>query len=212
MLIPISQVFDVLKAHGIHIHGVLHIGAHKCEEMPMYASVGIDAAHIDWIEANPELVKLAAERGIHVHNAAVSDKEEDVEFKITNNGESSSLLDFGTHEQSYSCIRVIKTINVRTQTLDHVIREKTIHIYKRNFWNLDIQGVELNALRSAGNFLDSADAIYSEVNTQEVYKKCGLLSEMDAFLESKGFVRKLISMTEAGWGDALWVRVRPHIS
>lgn len=212
MLIPINQVFDVLKAHGIHIQGVLHIGAHKCEELPMYASVGIDATNIDWVEANPELVQLAADRGIKVHNAAVSDKEEDVEFKITNNGESSSLLDFGTHEQSYSTVKFVKTILVRTQTLDHVIREKSIPIYKRNFWNLDIQGVELHALRSAGHFLDSADAVYSEVNTQEVYKKCGLLSEMDAFLESKGFERKLISMTDAGWGDALWVRVRPHNS
>jgi FkbM family methyltransferase len=212
MLIPISQVFEVLKTHGIQINGVLHVGAHKCEELPFYQSVGIDAANVDWIEANPELVQLAAERGILIHNAAVSDREEDVEFKITNNGESSSLLDFGTHEQSYSWCKVVKTINVRTQTLANVIREKHIPIYKRNFWNLDIQGVELNALRSANHFIDSADAIYSEVNTQEVYKKCGLLSEMDTFLESKGFERKLTSMTGEGWGDALWVRTRPHNS
>jgi hypothetical protein len=42
--------------------------------------------------------------------------------------------------------------------------------------------------------------------------QAGLLSEMDAFLESKGFQRKLIAMTDKGWGDALWVRVRPHYS
>ena len=101
---------------------------------------------------------------------------------------------------------------MRTQTLENVIRKHSIPIYKRNFWNLDIQGVELSALRSAGHFIDSADAIYSEVNTEEVYKKCGLLSEMDYFLEEKGFVRKLTTMTDKGWGDALWIRVRPHIT
>jgi FkbM family methyltransferase len=212
MLIPISKVFECLKQNSIHIQGVLHVGAHKCEELPMYQSVGINADQTDWIEANPELVQYGIDRGIRIYNAAVSDKEEDVEFKITNNGESSSLLDFGTHAQSYDWCKVVKTINVRTQTLENVIRKHSIPIYKRNFWNLDIQGVELSALRSAGHFIDSADAIYSEVNTEEVYKKCGLLSEMDYFLEEKGFVRKLTTMTDKGWGDALWIRVRPHIT
>ena len=210
MLIPITEVVETLKAHGIVINGVLHIGAHLCEELTMYQSIGIDSGKIDWIEANPDLVKVMRDRGIPVHHAAVSDKEETVEFKITNNGQSSSLLDFGTHAKSYGWCRVIKTIPVHTQTLENVIKLNKIPITERNFWNLDIQGVELNALRSAGDFIDSADAIYSEVNTQEVYLKCGLLTEMDVFLETKGFERKMIKMTTEGWGDALWVRVRPR--
>lgn len=71
---------------------------------------------------------------------------------------------------------------------------------------MDIQGVELAALRSAGDLIQHADAIYAEVNTQEVYKGCGILSELDSFLESKGFKREMINMTGAGWGDALFVR------
>jgi FkbM family methyltransferase len=212
MLIPINKIMEILNPLNIKIQGVLHIGAHLCEELKIYESIGIDKSCIDWIEANPELVQTMKERGVHVHQAAISDIEEDVEFKITNNGESSSLLEFGTHATSYSWCKVVKSIRVQTKTLDSVVRTNNIPILKRNFWNLDIQGVELNALRSAGRFIDSADAIYSEVNTEEVYKKCSLLSEMDAFLESKGFQRKLIAMTDRGWGDALWVRVRPHYS
>jgi FkbM family methyltransferase len=208
MLIPIEKVVEYLSKHSIQIKGVLHIGAHKCEELTVYNSIGIKSEQVDWIEANPELVKYNKERGIHVHQAAVSDKEEDVSFHITNNGESSSLLEFGTHATSYDWCKVIKTINVRTQTLASVIEKDNIPIKQRNFWNLDIQGVELNALRSAGAYIDCADAIYSEVNTEEVYKGCGLLSEMNAFLESKGFTRKITAMTDHGWGDALWVRER----
>lgn len=209
MLIPIEKVVECLREHSISIRGVLHVGAHECEELVMYKNVGIDPLNVSWIEANPDLVARMKERGIHVHQAAVSDKEEDIEFHITNNGQSSSLLEFGTHEKSYSWVKVVKKINVRTQTLERVILNNSIPIYERNFWNLDIQGVELNALKSANHLINFADAIYSEINTEEVYKKCGLLKDMDEFLSSKGFERKMTAMTDKGWGDALWVRI-PH--
>lgn len=207
MLIPIEKVVECLRAHSINIRGVLHVGAHECEELDRYISIGIDPKNIDWIEANPELVARMNDRGIHVHQAAVSDKEEDVEFHITNNGESSSLLEFGTHETSYTWCKVVKKIIVHTQRLERVVVSNRIPIFERNFWNLDIQGVELNALRSANHMINYADAIYSEINTEEVYKKCGLLHEMDEFLATKGFKRKLTSTINDGWGDALWVRV-----
>lgn len=38
------------------------------------------------------------------------------------------------------------------------------------------------------------------MNMQKVYKGCGQLPKLDAFLESKGFKREMISMTEQGWG------------
>ncbi len=112
------------------------------------------------------------------------------------------------HRQFYPGIVVTETITVRTQRLANVIAEKQIPIQQRNFWNLDIQGVELSALRSADDAIQHADAIYVEVNTHEVYKGCGKLPELDAFLASKGFKRELIAMTGACWGDALYVRVK----
>jgi len=71
---------------------------------------------------------------------------------------------------------------------------------------LDIQGVELNALRSAGKYLDNVKAVYSEINIEYVYENCGLLNEMNEFLESKGFKMVKKVLTNEGWGDALWVR------
>jgi FkbM family methyltransferase len=206
MLIPFSRIKSFLSEKGISIKGVLHIGAHECEELRDYVAQGVPAASVDWVEANPALVARMAERGIKVHNAAVSDVEADLPFYITNNGQSSSLLPFGTHEASYPWCKVVDTITVRTQTLSKLIQEKSIPIEQRNFWNLDIQGAELSALKSAGDAINHADAIYAEVNTQEVYKGCALLPALDTFLESKGFKREMISMTDAGWGDALYVR------
>jgi FkbM family methyltransferase len=208
MLIPINEVNDILKSKNIQIKGVLHLGAHECEELQGYNSVGVDSRNVDWIEANPSLVERMKMRGIFVHNAAISDKEAELPFYITNNGQSSSLLEFGTHEQSYPWCRVVGQITVKTQRLENLIKKESIPIESRNFWNLDIQGAELDALRSAGDYIQCADAIYCEVNTEEVYKGCALLTDLDKFLEEKGFQREKIVMTNEGWGDALYIKVK----
>ena len=162
-----------------------------------------------WIEANPSLVELAKNRGINnIYSLAVDNEEGEATFNITNNGQSSSLLSLGTHKTSYPSITVNKTITVNKMKLSSFFQNNPeIDHTKLNFWNLDIQGSELNALKSAEEYLKYADAIYSEVNTQYVYENCGLLKDMDEFLESKGFKRLDIVMTDAGWGDALWVRI-----
>lgn len=206
MLIPFHTIVAFLASRGISITGILHIGAHECEELKDYVAQGVSASAIDWIEANPALVTQMGERGVHVHQAAISDVEAELPFHITNNGQSSSLLEFGTHAASYPWCKVVDTITVKTETLQSVVARTGIPIVSRNFWNLDIQGAELAALRSAGDLIQHADAIYAEVNTQEVYKGCGLLSELDMYLTSKGFKREMIRMTHAGWGDALYVR------
>ena len=96
---------------------------------------------------------------------------------------------------------------MKTVTLESLIQTNSIPIEGLTFWNLDIQGVELEALRSAGDLIRFANAIYCEVNIQSLYKGCALLGEVDEFLKGKGFTRVAIKMAEQGWGDALYIRV-----
>ncbi len=80
---------------------------------------------------------------------------------------------------------------------------------KINFINLDIQGVELNALKSMEKYLESPGIqyIFTEVNTEHVYKDCGLLSEIDEYLSRFGFERVETKMwLDCGWGDAFYMR------
>jgi len=138
---------------------------------------------------------------------AVDNEEGEAVFNITNNGQSSSLLELGTHKDSYPYIYVSETIKVQKKRLNTFFKETSdVDYTKCNFWNLDIQGLELNALKSCDDYINHVDAVYSEINTQYVYQKCGLLKEMDEFLNEKGFTRVYTEMTDAGWGDALWVR------
>ena len=42
MLISDKEVIDLLKKFGIKISGVLHVGAHECEELDFYMKLDIN--------------------------------------------------------------------------------------------------------------------------------------------------------------------------
>ena len=68
--------------------------------------------------------------------------------------------------------------------------------------NLDIQGKELDALKSMGDYIQYVQYIYTEVNSEKVYKDCALLPEIDEFLKEKGFIRVACKMWgNCGWGE-----------
>jgi FkbM family methyltransferase len=213
MLIPFSDVVEKSQKYGKFIRGILHIGAHTCEEKTDYNAAGISDRNIYWIEATQEKVDINKKNGIqNIFKAAIYDTEKDIEFNISHDSlttwssGSSSILPFGTHSNWYPHITMVKTETMKTTRLDKWIQENTIPIERLNFWNLDIQGVELQALKSAGEYLKYADILYVEVNLQELYKGCALLPEIDFFLQDIGFQRVAIEMAAQGWGDALYVR------
>jgi glutamate synthase domain-containing protein 1 len=87
------------------------------------------------------------------------------------------------------------------------MERNNIDASKYNFWNMDIQGAELMALKGAPKSIQYAKAIYLEVNQTEVYKGCGLISDIDTFLLQYNFKRVLTNITPYGWGDALYIYV-----
>lgn len=207
MLIPFSECMRILRTCNINISGILHIGAHDCEELNDYMKDGIHPNSVYWIDANQGKVDTCKKRGIpNVYCQAIDNKEGEVEFFVTNNGQSSSLLEFGTHAESYPYVTVSETQKVQVNTIINWVQNNMIPIKNCEFWNFDIQGKELDALKSAGEYLHYARALYLEINTQEVYKGCGLVSEIDSYVGKYGFTRVKTSMTSEGWGDALYVR------
>ena len=76
-----------------------------------------------------------------------------------------------------------------------------------NFVNLDIQGVELRALKSMESYLNNIDYIYTEVNIEEVYKDCDQMSDLTEYLARHNF--SLVDARiyrEYGWGDAFYIK------
>jgi len=208
MLIKQEVVIQALSDHGIRPTGVLHIGAHECEELPFYERLGIPKEQVVWIDAVQDKVNQATARGVpNVFKAVVTDKDDDtVTFRLTNNVQSSSVLEFGTHAKHHSWVHFVGETTETTVTVDTFLNRQNLDARKYDFWNFDIQGAELMALKGAINALDYVKALYLEVNTEEVYKGCGRMNEIDEFLGVRGFKRVITDITEYGWGDALYVK------
>lgn len=207
MLITFKEIHDILVSKNINIFGSFHIGAHECEELSFYSKLGLHPNAVMWIDAIPSKVREAQNRGIpNVYNAVITDKDdEDVVFNISNNVESSSVLEFGTHSQEHPSVFYVDKMKAKSITIDTFFERNNIDASKYNFWNFDIQGAELMALKGATQSIKYAKAIYLEVNEKELYKNCGLITEVDAFLSQYNFKRVLTNMTRHGWGDTLYI-------
>jgi FkbM family methyltransferase len=207
MLIDFKEIENILLSHKINIIGSFHVGAHECEELQFYNEIGINLKDMIWIDAVPSKVAEATNNGIpNVYNATISDKDDEtIIFNISNNVQSSSILEFGTHSQEHPDIVYVNKIEQKSITIDTFFERNNIDASKYNFWNFDIQGAELMALKGATNSIKYAKAIYLEVNEKELYKKCGLITDIDIFLSNYNFKRVLTNMTIHGWGDALYI-------
>ena len=94
MLIPQDKVIESLKTHNIQVNGVLHIGAHECEELSFYHRLGLMDEQVVWIDAMPNKVVEALHRGITtIFQGIITDKDDEpIKFNVSNNGQSSSVL------------------------------------------------------------------------------------------------------------------------
>jgi len=213
MLITIAE----LKARfNINIQGVLHIGAHDCEECSAYVSSGVSLSNIYWIEALPRLVEKNKRINPHlnIYQAVIYDEDDkEIEFNITNcdgdvnNFASSSILEFGSHETCHPQVRVVERVKMKTSRMDSVINKHAINMKNVNFINLDIQGVELHALKSMESYLNNIDYIYSEVNTEEVYKNCDQMADLTTYLAKHNFrLADARIYKQFGWGDAFYIK------
>jgi FkbM family methyltransferase len=202
MLIKLDYLLNKYK---IRLTGVLHVGAHECEEINDYEKY-LSRDHILWVEAMHDKVILNKRKfnNILIEQAIVLDEEIDVEFKRSNNGESSSILDLGLHMRHYPSITFIDSFVEKSKLLKNIIPNYNI---KFNFVNLDIQGAELKALIGMGDYLNDIDYIYTEVNNDYVYKNCALITDIDNYLKKFNFIRVETKMTPYNWGDAFYIRV-----
>jgi FkbM family methyltransferase len=183
------SLHELVKKYNIQLKGVLHVGAHKCEELVHYIQY-LPMNKILWIEAFPDLVAYCKQMypELCIENAVVSDKVEKVKFNIASNGESSFMNHF----------------EAETQLLKDIICKYDIEY---NFLNFDIQGAELKALKGMEEYLPKVDYVYIEVNSDYVYKDCPLIDEVDTYLLQFGLERvETVWCGDAKCGDAFYIR------
>jgi len=143
--------------------------------------------------------------------------QERIQFNIASNTQASSTLQLGTHAQHYPSINYVSQVSVpafRLADLVSQIKDNLPSSWKlandiRSNWlfvNLDIQGGELDALRSLGSAFDEVGAVYCEVSTEELYVGGGSFAEITELLRQHGFYLVGSRFTSKGWGDALFAK------
>jgi FkbM family methyltransferase len=185
--------------------GILHVGAHEAEERDDYLGAGWCGPFF-WVEAQEKKAeelrhKLPVE-DVVIHGAAWDAPSQLLTLHITNNSQSSSLFQLGSHKVIYPEISVVRHEAVQTICLDDAIPPN----FFPEFIAMDIQGAELKALQGATRILSKAKWVYLEVNKERLYDGCCLVSELDNFLTNYGFNRVQTRWVfGAGWGDALYI-------
>lgn len=208
MLISFEQI---IKKFNLKPTGILHIGASHGEEFEAYREAGLE--RMIWIEAIPEVFEKLQQKLLPYPtavplNACISDQEgKQVDFHITNNaGQSSSMLGLNLHREMHPDVHVVKTIKCTTQTIDGIITRNGFDLTYYDFLNIDLQGAELLALKGMKDNLHKIKYAYIEVNEKELYTGCPLIADIDAYMQTFGFYRAEIKMTDCGWGDALYLK------
>ncbi len=201
MLISVNELTRFWK---VFPRGVIHVGAHEAEESTQYLEA--NWGQVYWVEAQPDKVEFLRKKFVKsrdlVINAAVWSKPGiSLDLQVMSNSASTSLLNLGTHHEAHPEITFSHSIKVTTQILEDLIPANSV----ADYLCLDIQGAELEALKGFGSRINQIKWVYSEVNKDELYEGCCLVSDLDAYLLSFGFVRSATRWTEFGWGDALYV-------
>ena len=199
----------IFKKYKLEVSGIIHVGAHECEEMEEYLLNGINPENIYWIEAIEENIDKSKKKykNLNIYNASIDiEDNNEVIFNITNNYQSSSILELGCHKEHYPDIYVIDRVKKITTRMDTFIEKNNIPIQNINFINLDIQGVELRALKSMEKYLKYINYISTEVNLKEVYIGCNKMEEIDNYVKKFGFKRVETRIRQEGWGEAFYIK------
>jgi FkbM family methyltransferase len=199
-----------LDDHRDNLKGVIHIGSHRGQELEFYVKNKI--LPIIWVEANPSFLsnlknRINSEDDQIIIECVDNENSEKDLFISSNDGASSSLLDFGNHSEKHPSIVYTDSIKVKTKRMSDIIKEYNIDIEKFNFLTIDVQGKELDVIKSFDENIRNFNYIYTEVYEDYGYKNCSLISEIDDYLSKFNFYRQITDICSwQHWGNAFYIK------
>ncbi len=224
MLIPFGEI---LKKYNIEPKGIIHVGAHHCEEHEDYVSYGIN--HFLYIEPCKDAYNKMIEKfsiqgvkgintwdnrsffkcqvdaeNIQLFNCACgSENKIGIMYTSANNeGQSNSLLEPDLHLEQHKEVVFDDAEGVNVRVLDSILEDK----YKYNILAMDVQGYEGEVLKGAAETLNHIDVVYSEVNRGSTYKDNMLIEGIDELLYAFERVETYWPSPNWTWGDAIYIR------
>jgi FkbM family methyltransferase len=205
--------------------GVVHVGAHRGEEVPVFRRFGF--RHALLIEANPDHVvrlkeNFADDDDIQIEGTAIGDRTGVVELLLhtsrSGSTEPASLLPLKELQEIVPTIRTASAIQVPITTLDALARQGSLATERYNLLVVDVQGAERMAFRGARELAPTLDAIVTEVNLVPLYEGASLEGDLLDDLRTLGFCPRHGVYHElyrgesrfVAWGECLLLRGPVH--
>jgi FkbM family methyltransferase len=176
--------------------GILHLGAHRGTEAEVYNWFG---KNVIWVEALPEIFDELIDNLYFYKNqkcflALLTDKDHQItKFNISNYDKACSSIFSFTEEIKKSQIwndrshKMIKSIKLKSITLDTLLKNENISSKDYDHWVLDIQGAELLALKGSEESLRNCKSLHIEVSKKQFYDNGNLWLEIKEWLNERGF-------------------------
>ena len=124
---------------------------------------------------------------VTIVNSALARQTGIASINVSQSSDSSSLLEItDLQEEVFPGTSAVSTEEVNTGPLSSFIRVDQIQ--GAALLKLDVQGFELEVLRSCEEFLPSFDMVYCECSFLELYKGQALAPDVIEFMRSVGFV------------------------
>lgn len=172
--------------------GVIHVGAHLGQEVPLYLGCGFE--RITLIEPDPEsCAKLAAQSwidnpGIGIVNAACGPRGEAAFHRMSDGAFSGLAADARLDEAAAFVVRVIPVSDVQRQAPGNVLV-------------VDTQGTELDALRTAD--LSQLDLVIVEAQTERAGAPGAYWPDLMAWCREVGWIPRIQWRRDPRWSDLL---------
>lgn len=204
---------NIIISNNIKTNIVLHVGANFGQEADTYDHLNFK--NIFWVEGFPEYIeKLKMHVGTRdnhsIFEAMISDIDNElVNFTLTSNHGSSSIYEFtDSWKSTFKDIQPLHSEKIKCRRLDSLFDEsdELLKINSINLMVLDIEGAELKALKSLGNYINNIEYALIEISFRNNFKGGPLISDIDEFMMKNNFIRKYTKISAAS-GDALYKKV-----
>jgi FkbM family methyltransferase len=193
---------------------IVEAGAHAGVDTGEFARL-FPTGRVYAFEPVPDIFFSLVENKGHLKNViffsvALGEKDEEVNMFVSGGRSdgSSSLLAPKDHLIDHPDVLFNENIFVNSITMD--TWADLFAIPRVDLLWLDLQGLELNVLKSGQRVLENVRAIYTEVNLKENYEGAALYSDLRSWLEERGFSVELEQIYWEDGGNVLFVRKSPE--
>jgi len=201
------NLFEIISIYSLPINGVIQVGAHHGQEVPLFKKLGIK--NLLLFEPSKSAFEIlqknftSNDSNVKLYNYALGNQEGYLPLHISSNdGQSSSFLKSNINfkmdspEIHFSEIEIVSM-----KKLDEIEFDRTIF----QTLLMDCEGYELEVLKGAEKTLQSINYIFLEVNRRGVRLGAPSVRMIDKYLIQFGFTRSLTRWWRF-WGDAFYVK------